>query len=35
MTHFANGNAPFNSDHFSTTDAFVAEDFSFQNALGY
>lgn len=35
MTDFANGSAPFTSDCFGTTDAFVAEGFSFQNALGY
>lgn len=35
MTHFANSNAPFKSDCFSTTDASVAGSFSFQNALGY
>lgn len=35
MAHFANGNALLKSDCFSTTDAFVARDFCFQNAVGY
>lgn len=35
MAHFANGNALLKSDCFSTTDAFIARDFCFQNAVGY